>query len=168
MVWYILVVSLHILAACVWIGGMVFLAAAVLPVLRRPAYQAVAIPLIHATAVRFRWIGWGTLGLLIGTGIADLIFRGYGWEQLRSGALRQSSFGHVLGIKLVLVAAILIVSAWHDIFVGPQFTRAGQEDPHSPHTRRLRRLASWVGRVILILSVVVVVLGVMLVRGVPQ
>jgi putative copper resistance protein D len=130
--------------------------------------QAVAIPLIHATAIRFRWIGWGTLGLLITTGIADLIFRGYGWEQLRNGSLWQSSFGHVLGIKLVLIVVILIVSAWHDIFVGPQFTRVGQEDPHSPHTRRLRRLAAWAGRVILILSVVAVVLGVMLVRGIPQ
>jgi len=30
MTWYLIAVSLHILAACVWIGGMVFLAAVLL------------------------------------------------------------------------------------------------------------------------------------------
>jgi putative copper resistance protein D len=168
MSWYLLAVSLHILAACVWIGGMVFLAAAVLPVLRRPAYQAVAVPLIHAVAVRFRWIAWAALGLLIATGIATLNFRGYGWGQVRSGALWQGWFGRVLAWKLVLVALILVISAWHDIVIGPRFTQVAQEDPHSPRTRRLRRVAAWVGRAILILSVAVVALGVMLVRGVPR
>lgn len=167
MAWYVLAVSLHILAACVWIGGMVFLAAAVLPVLRRPAYQPVAVPLLHAVAIQFRWIAWAALGLLIATGIANLHFRGYGWAQVQNGSLWQGWFGHVLGIKLALVLLILIVSAWHDVVVGPQFTRTAQEDPYSRRTRRLRRLAGWVGRVILILSVAAVALGVMLVRGVP-
>jgi putative copper resistance protein D len=168
MAWYVFAVSLHILAACVWIGGMVFLAAAVLPVLRRPAYQAVAVPLIHAVAVQFRWIAWTTLGLLIATGVANLHVRGYGWAQVRDGSVWRGGFGHILGIKLVLVALILIISAWHDLLVGPRFTRAALTDPRSPRTRRLRRAAVWVGRLMLILSVAVVALGVMLVRGVPQ
>jgi len=44
MTWYLLAVSLHILAACVWIGGMVFLAAVLLPVLREPEYRGAALP----------------------------------------------------------------------------------------------------------------------------
>jgi len=168
MAWYVLVVSLHILAACVWIGGMVFLAVAVLPVLRRPAYQSVAVPLIHAVALQFRWIAWTTLGLLIATGVATLHFRGFGWAQVRDGSVWRSGFGQVLGIKLVLVALILAISAWHDLIVGPQFTRAALMDPASRRTRRLRRAAAWVGRLMLLLSIAVVALGVMLVRGVPQ
>ncbi|MHB8731141.1 MAG: CopD family protein [bacterium] len=168
MAWYVLAVSLHILAACVWIGGMVFLAAAVLPVLRRPAYQSVAVPLIHAVALQFRWIAWTTLGLLVATGIANLYFRGYAWTQVRDGSIWRSGFGHVLGTKLVLVALILAISAWHDLVTGPQFTRAALADPGSPSARRLRRAAAWVGRLMLILSIAAVALGVMLVRGVPQ
>jgi copper resistance protein D len=166
MTWYVLAVSLHILAACVWIGGMVFLAAAVLPVLRRPAYQTVAVPLIHAVALQFRWIAWTALGLLVVTGIANVRARGYGWAEVRDGSVWRSGFGHILGIKVVLVALILIISAWHDLMAGPQFTRAALEDPHSRRARRLRRAAAWVGRLMLILSVAVVALGVMLALGV--
>ena len=167
MAWYVASVSLHILAACVWIGGMVFLAAAVLPVLRRPPFQAVAVPLIHAVALRFRWIAWGTLGLLVATGMANLHFRGFGWAALGGGTVWRSGFGHVLGIKLALVALILAISAWHDLVVGPEFTRAALAAPGVPRTRRLRRGAAWIGRLMLVLSIGVVALGVMLVRGVP-
>lgn len=167
MAWYVVSVSLHILAACVWIGGMVFLAIAVLPVLRRPPYQAVAVPLIHAVALQFRWIAWATLGLLVATGIANLRFRGFGWAALHDGTVWRSGFGRVLGIKLALVALILAISAWHDLIVGPEFTRAALADPSSPRTRRLRRAAAWVGRLMLVLSVAVLTLGVMLVRGAP-
>jgi hypothetical protein len=52
--------------------------------------------------------------------------------------------------------------------VGPRFTQAALEDPGSRRTRRLRRAAAWVGRLMLILSVSALALGVMLVRGVPQ
>ena len=168
MAWYVVAVSLHILAACVWIGGMVFLAAAVLPVLRRPAYQTVAVPLIHAVALQFRWIAWTTLGLLVATGIANLRFRGYGWAQVRDGSIWRSEFGHILGVKLALVAVILAISAWHDLILGPRFTQAALADPGSPLARRLRRAAAWVGRLMLVLSVAAVALGVMLVRGAPQ
>ena len=168
MAWYVLAVSLHVLAVCIWIGGMVFLAAAVLPVLRRPAYQGVAVPLIHAVALQFRWIAWTTLGLLVATGIGTLHFRGYGWAEVRDGSLWRGGFGHILGIKLVLVALILAISAWHDLIVGPRSTQAALEDPGSRRTRRLRRAAAWVGRLMLILSVSALALGVMLVRGVPQ
>jgi copper resistance protein D len=168
MTWYVISVSLHILAASVWIGAMVFLAAAVLPVLRRPPYQAVAVPLIHAIAIQFRWIAWATLGALVATGIASLHFRGFGWAQVQDGSMWQGEFGRVLGVKLACVALILAISAWHDLVVGPRFTRAALADPRSARTRRLRRVAAWIGRLMLLLSIGAMALGVMLVRGVPR
>ena len=164
---YVIAVSLHILAACVWVGGMVFLAVAVLPVLRRAPYQAVAVPLIHAVALQFRWVAWGTLALLVASGIANLHFRGLGWTEVRSGSVWRTEFGHILAVKLALVVLILGISAWHDLVAGPEFTRQALADPRSPRTRRLRRATGWVGRLILLLSIAVVALGVMLVRGAP-
>jgi len=165
--WYLLSVSLHILAACVWIGGMVFLAAALLPVLRQPPYRGVALPLLHATSMRFRWLGWGALGTLIVTGVANLLYRGQGWDQWRTGALWHEWFGRVLALKLVLIAIIVAVSAVHDLWIGPRVTLGGATGLSPAHLQRLRRRAAWVGRVVLLLSLAVVVLGVMLVRGIP-
>ncbi len=167
MAWYVCSVALHILAACVWIGGMVFLALAVLPVLRRPAYQAVAVPLIHALGLRLRWIGWAALATLVATGVVNLSYRGIGWAQVRTGAAWQGWFGHVLALKLVLVALILVAAGAHDLLLGPLATRLANEHPDPARVRRIRRGAAWAGRGLLLLSVAVLVLGVMLVRGVP-
>lgn len=166
MVWYLVSVVVHLLAAAVWIGGMVFLALAVLPVLRQPAYRDASLPLLYAISVRFRWLGWTALAALVATGIVNLAYRGYGWAQVRSGALWDGTFGHILAFKLGLVALLVAISAVHDLVVGPRVTRTVQ-DPDSGRARRLRRQAAWVGRVVLLLSVAVLVLAVMLVRGVP-
>lgn len=163
MAWYLLVVFLHVVAACVWIGGMVFLAAVLLPTLRLPEYRAVALPLIRLTALRFRWLGWAAVGMLVGTGTASLGVRGYHWAQLTDGTLWQGWFGHVLAVKLTLVAA----SLWHDLVTGPRATHTAFEDLPPHEALRLRHRAAWVGRTVLLLSLVVVVLGTMLVRGVP-
>ncbi len=166
MPWYEVSVSLHILAACVWVGGMVFLALVVLPILRQPGYRSVAAPLIQAAGVRFRWVGWVALATLVATGVANLGFRGYGWAQVRNGSAWQGWFGHTLAVKLILVAAIVVVSVVHDLVLGPRFTRLAGEQPDLPAARRLRRQAAWVGRVVLVLSIAVVVLGVALVHGI--
>jgi putative copper export protein len=166
MPWYEVSVSLHILAACVWVGGMIFLGIVVLPILRQPEYRAVAVPLIQAAGIRFRWVGWMAVGTLVLTGIANLRFRGYAWTQWRNGTIWQGGFGHTLAAKVSLVAAILIISAVHDLAIGPRFIRIAVEQPDLPAARRLRRQAAWIGRIVLLLSIAVVVLGVMLVRGV--
>jgi putative copper resistance protein D len=164
---YVLSVWLHILAAATWLGGMLFLALAVVPLLRRPEYQGIAAPLVHWLGVRFRWVGWICLGLLVLSGTFNLIYRGYGWDDVWSGRLWQGPFGQALGIKLFLVAVILVLSAVHDFRIGPRATALWQANPASAEARRLRRQASWIGRLNLILALIVVALAVILVRGWP-
>ena len=89
MPWYEVSVSLHILAACIWVGGMIFLAFVMLPILRQPGFRSVTTPLIQAAGVRFRWVGWMVLGTLVVTGVTNLRFSGYGWAQVRDGSARQ-------------------------------------------------------------------------------
>lgn len=164
---YLLSIWLHILAAAVWIGGMVFLVLVLVPVIRRPENRAIAAPLIHWTGLRFRWVGWICLGLLILTGTFNLAYRGFGWADLWSGRIFQGPFGSVLGIKLLLVVAILLLSALHDFVIGPRATALWKVNPISPEAISLRRQAAWVGRLNLLLALIVVALGVMLVRGLP-
>ncbi len=164
--WYIAAVSVHILAACIWIGGMVFLAAVLLPALRQPDYRGVALPLIRATAIRFRWVGWAALLTLAITGSANLMVRGYGWRQVQDGEMWRGWFGHVLALKLMLVLAVVLISAWHDISASRQAHLAlGDVDP--AQLRRYRRRAAWVGRIVLVLSIAILALWVTLVRGAP-
>ncbi|MEW6272928.1 MAG: CopD family protein [Thermodesulfobacteriota bacterium] len=164
---YVVSVWLHLLAAMVWIGGMVFLAAVVVPALKSPELAPSRVALLHGTGVRFRRVGWLALGTLLVTGLLNLLLRGYGLTQLTSAALWRSSFGEVLAAKLVLVAVILALSLVHDFVVGPRATRVLRTDPTSPAAARVRRAASWLGRANLLLALAVLALAVMLVRGAP-
>ncbi|MCS6925356.1 MAG: DUF4149 domain-containing protein [Candidatus Binatia bacterium] len=154
-------VWLHILAAVVWVGGMVFLAAVLVPLSRTLVPREVATLLIQQTGVRFRWIGWACLVLLLLSGVFNLTYRGFDW----TWSAWQSPFGQVLTVKLLLVAGILCLSVLHDFVIGPRATALGQTSPASPHALQLRRQASWLGRLNLLLSLVVLALGVVLVRG---
>ncbi len=164
---YLLSVWLHVLAATIWLGGTIFLALVLVPITRRLEYRGIAGSLIHQVGVRFRLLGWICLGLLVVSGILNVAYRGFGWADLWSGRLWQGPFGRALGIKLLLVALILLLSALHDFFIGPRATILWQTQPTSPATQRLRRQAGWIGRINLLLALVVVALGVILVRGWP-
>lgn len=164
---YILSVWLHILAATVWVGGMLFLVLVLIPALRRLEQRGLAATLVHHVGVRFRWIGWLSLLLLVLTGSVNLVMRGYGWSDLFGPQLWTSMFGQILGVKLSLVAVTFLLSAVHDFLIGPRATRAGRLEPDSAQAHRLRRQAAWMGRFNLLMGLIIVALGVMLVRGWP-
>jgi uncharacterized membrane protein len=164
---YLLSVWLHILAAAVWIGGMIFLTLVLVPVTRMPGHRDIAPSLIHHTGIHFRRVGWVSLGLLVASGAFNLAYRGLGWADLWGGRLWEGPFGRTLGVKLLLVAAILLMSTLHDFFLGPKATTLWRENPDSPEAIWSRRWASWVGRINLLLGLAAVALGVSLVRGGP-
>ncbi|MFO7180892.1 MAG: DUF4149 domain-containing protein [Pseudomonadota bacterium] len=159
---------LHIVAAAIWIGGMVFLGVVLIPVLRDRSLRDRYGELIHRTGTRFRNVGWACLGLLVVTGFVNLTRWGIGFDRLFQAEVWASPWGKTLAAKLVLVCAILALSGVHDFFVGPKATRALREAPGSEAARRLRRAAGWMGRLNLVLAVVVVALATMLVRGLPR
>ena len=164
---YLLSVWLHIMAAIVWVGGTIFLVVVLVPAIRRPEFGGIASALIRFTALRFRWVGWVCFCIFVLTGVVNLLARGIGLRELRETIFWQGSFGRTLAIKLILVAAILLISAFHDFFLGPRAAAAWEADPASAETLRLRRQAVQLGRLNLLLALLVIMLGVMLVRGAP-
>lgn len=163
---YFLSVYLHILSAMVWIGGMIFLGLVLVPVVRKPLLRSRAAELIKWTGERFRYVGWVTISILIITGIFNVVFR-FGWHGLFSNELWGSRFGRILSVKLICVGIILLLSAIHDFYIGPRATEILERSPDSPEAGKIRRQASLFGRVNLLLSLVVVFLAIMLVRGTP-
>lgn len=169
---YVLSVWLHIVAAGIWIGSMVFLGAAVAPVVRRPGREEIAPRLLEEIGLRYRAVGWLSLALLVLTGVLNLGFRGYGWNSLLDGSLWQGPFGRTLLVKLLLVVLMTAITLWHDVWVGPRATallRAPDSNPgpeaHRRERERLRKLAAGIGWAMLLLSLAIALLGVLLARG---
>ena len=163
---YLLSVWLHILAATAWIGGMFFLVLVVVPWLRHnPGTDAGAF--LRDTGLRFRSVGWVCFAVLLVTGSFNLWTRGVRFGSFLDADFRQSPFGHSVLVKLSLFTAVLVVSAIHDFGVGPRATEAIAADPRSVESQRLRRQASWLGRINALLALALVAVAVTLVRGVP-
>ena len=164
---YLISLWLHILAGAIWIGGMVFVALVLVPVIRQPENQGIAASLVQVTGRRFRSVGWSCLILLLLTGAVNLFYRGFSVSELWSAELWQSPFGLVLALKLFLFGSVLALSCVHDFSIGPRATALWRKEPASAEAGRLRRQASWIGRVNLLLALAIVALGIMLARGSP-
>lgn len=137
--------SLHLIAAITWIGGMLFVALVLVPVTRRIGDPVLRARLFHEVGVRFRIVGWIALGLLVASGILNLVLRPYLMTVPR------------FQVKLGLVVVALVLAAVHDVVLGP---RAGAPGAHPA----VRVWASWLARVNVLLVLAIVVLGVAL-RG---
>ena len=146
---YTFSVFIHVLAACAWIGAMIFFTVAVIPVVRRPEFRSVFTEIVGAVGARFRILGWTCLVVLIATGMSNLALRGV-LPQLTMREFWVTDFGRTLAIKLIAVLLMVMATGAHDLL-----------------SKRRRRTASWLGRSTLVLSVTVLLLAVWLVRGVP-
>ena len=73
---YLLNVTLHVLAAMLWLGGMFSLAIVGAPVLREVEPAALRAMLFTRIGRRLRGVGWGAIAVLIVTGIGNLAFAG--------------------------------------------------------------------------------------------
>lgn len=162
---YALSVSLHVLAAMVWIGGMLFLTLVLMPGLRSLQDAALRSRLIQLVGVRFRLVGWICLIALLFTGFTNLLARGIPLSLLSDSAFWGGGYGRTLLWKVAVFSAILLLSATHDWYIGPRAGIAARARPGSAEAQRLRWFATWFGRVNLVLSIVMLVLGVMLARG---
>lgn len=160
---YLANVYVHILAAMAWIGGSAFIALVIAPLMRRGGGKDHSA--LRAAALRFRTVGWISLGLLVATGAGNLALRGIGLSDLLTGAAFRGSGGHALGCKLILVAIMLGISGFHDFRWGPAAVRALESSPGSAAAERGRRLAGRVGRLVFLLGLLIVAAAVIFTRG---
>ena len=160
---YWLSVTLHVLAAFLWLGGMLFLGAVGAPVLRSVEPPELRQRLFHLLGLRFRTVGWWAIALLVATGVANLHYRGLlRWDGvLGSAAFWRTGLGHALAWKLATVAIMLVASAVHDWILGPA---AGRAPAGSDRALALRRQAAWLARLNALVGVALVIAAVRLAR----
>lgn len=104
---------LHLLAVTVWIGGVCFW---MIVLLTRDTSSApdAAAPWLETLGRRFYTVGWEALGLIVLTGLFNLIAR------VRAGGFFQEGYPRTLGIKLALVAGMVAIQLWQHIGLLPR------------------------------------------------
>ena len=142
------IAAVHVLAACVWVGGTVALVFAAVPVLRRAEAM-------RALGRRWRPLGWGAMAVAILTGL--LLAED-------AGALHRESldtrYDRILLVKAGLVVLLIVGSLVHNLVLGPRLQREMREG--LPERTRPRMVA--VGWTNFGLTIAVPVLGVVLAR----
>lgn len=156
-------VTIHVLAALFWLGGMFFLALVGAPVLRQVDDRRLRARLFARLGRRFRSAGWWAIGVLVVTGLLNLHFKGVLQPRvLADPAFWTADYGTTLAWKLGGVAAMIVVSALHDFVLGP---RASAGDEGARRSGASRKAARWLARLNAVLGVAVVVAAVYLARG---
>ncbi|MCL6596148.1 MAG: hypothetical protein K6V73_08045 [Firmicutes bacterium] len=155
----------HLVAARFWIGEMLFLALVAGPYGRtlHPPAQA---ELVRSLARRSRPYAWTAIGVLLVTGVANLLLKGIGPAELFSWAFYRTPLGTALGRKLAVVALLLAGAAGHDAVLversaclGERLRREGPSPALLAEIESARRWAPWLGRANLALALVVGLVG---------
>ena len=164
---YFLSVWLHILAAAVWVGGLIYTAAVAVPfALTYEASERQRI--LRGLARRFRWIGWGSIGVLIITGIGNLILRltPVKFSQILNGDLfNPDKVEQLLAIwlpwKFMLVILMIGLMAFHDV----TSLQAAKKFEGSPDSAPGNKMGSRAAALATLLAIAVLYVSVRLVRG---
>ena len=155
-------VWIHLLAAMVWMGGMVFLSVVLVPVLKRDGAFAQYALLFRTIAYRFRAVVWGAMGILVATGLTLAAGRSI-------PLMEPSRWPTIFAAKIGLVTLLFTLTLLHDLVVGPRVRRSLgiPEAERSARDRVLLRYSVLVPRISLLVALLVLLLAVVLARTYP-
>jgi copper resistance protein D len=164
---YFLNVWLHILAASIWVGGLIYTAAVAVPFALTheiPERQRI----LRGLARRFRWIGWGSMAVLFVTGLGNLTLRlsPIKFSQILNGdVFNPQKVEQLIAIwlpwKLMLVIVMIGLMAFHDI----TSIQAAKRHEGSPDNAPGNRMGSRAAALATLVAVLVLYVSVRLVRG---
>jgi uncharacterized membrane protein len=156
----LVLVWLHLLAAVVWIGGMMFLSVVLVPLLRRDGKFTQHAALFRTVAYRFRTVVWGAMWLLVGTGLVIATGRSI-------AVFDPHLWPGIFAAKMGLVACLFTLTLLHDLVVGPWVRRilGTAMTERTAGDRLLLRYAVLVPRLSLLVALFVLLLAVVLARS---
>ncbi len=146
----------HITSAAIWVGGSLFIGVVFAPILKKMSMPVEErIQLMVQVGRRFNKLAMPALFILMATGMyqAHLVLQ-------KSDILYETSYGHVLIIKMVLVAALVALYAVH-----VRIIRKDVEDKiiakqmPEDQLQKLRKKIIILGEVTVVLSVIILFLA---------
>ena len=154
---YRISVFLHIFAFSIWFGGMIFISLILRPsIMRRQDYPEI----LDVVARKFSKITWFFIfPVLFVSGFFNSYFR---TGEINPFEWSQYAPGKIALVKFHLFILILILSALHDFKLGP---KAVELMKSNANPEKFRKLSGIVGRVNFLLGIVMIILGILLVRG---
>ncbi|MGQ0695110.1 MAG: DUF4149 domain-containing protein [Nitrospiraceae bacterium] len=153
-------VSLHILAAITWIGGMTFLSFVLAPLVRKGSATPEFMAIFLSAARRFRIVVWLAMGVLLATGLILL-------SQRHIDFMNPATWSPIVTLKLGLVALLILLTLLHDLALGPWVSEISTI-PESARTRREHNLvwtARWLPRLSLLIALAVILVALVLARS---
>ena len=153
---------IHITSAAIWVGGSLFIGAVFAPILKKMSMSVEErLQLMIKVGRRFNKIAVPALVILIVTGMyqAHLVLQ-------KSDMLFDTSYGNVLIIKIVLVAALIATYAVH-----VRIIRKDVEDQimasqiSEEQLQKLRKKIIILGEITVVLSVIILFLAALLNSG---
>jgi uncharacterized membrane protein len=140
----------HLLAAIVWTGGTVALVFVAVPPAQRLEGEARAKTL-RELGRRWRPIGWSALAIAVASGVA-IAARAHAFD------MTPARFDWVLAVKGALVGLLVVGAYLHDFVLGPGLARQIRDGS----TQSLRPVLTAIGRLNLLATVTIPVLGALL------
>jgi putative copper export protein len=161
-------VWLHLIMATVWVGGLIYTMAVVIP-FALSLSKAERQPILRGLARRFRKIGWTAIALLFITGFVNFYYRTAGLNALarqaengaNPGLSPVEQFMKWLGIKLGLIIVMVGLMLFHDI----TSLRDAKRNEGKPGTAPHNRAGSIAAALATLLAIVILYVSVRLVRG---
>ena len=152
----------HITSAAIWVGGSLFTGVVFAPILKKMSMPVEErIQLMVQVGRRFNKLALPALFILIATGMyqAHLVLQ-------KSDILYETSYGHVLIIKMILVAALLVLYAVHVRIIRKDVEDKiiAKEMPQE-QLQKLRKKIIILGEVTVVLSVIILFLAAVLNAG---
>lgn len=144
---------LHLMAAMLWVGGTLATSLMLHPALKMALAEGDRLKVYGALGARLSRLQWATWGILLSTGVWKL------WQVRTTPEVFFGPFGHILAVKLILVAAMVALSLAHAAVWGPALV--SRELGATERAALARRAALW-GRVNGLLMIAIVFCGVLL------
>lgn len=145
-------VFLHIVAAMLWVGGMLFLTLVLAPFLKTIRDPAERSLMYQVVGKRFRFWGWIAVAMLVITGPLNLYFRGIPLSNLADASFYSTSYGKTLAVKITFVILAITASLLHDFVFGPK----------AKNLHGYSSIAKWMGRSNLLIALIIVLFAVFL------
>lgn len=152
-------VSLHVLAAVAWIGGMVFLSSVLAPLVRSGNATVEHVMLFRSAARRFRILVWISIATILVTGPVLLYERNL--------FTIPTSWPPVVRIKIGLVCMLLLLTIAHTLFFGARGNpvHAIEEARSTAWNNLIIKTSRWVPRLALIVGILVLLVAIVLARS---
>lgn len=153
---YLIFLVVHLFAAMLWIGGTLFYVLVIFKVVKRKEMEPFKTLIIKESALEFRKLSYVIFAFLFLSGLV-LVYKKHSVIDLTQG---------LISIKLALFLILVVSSLYHDFITGPK-TFFYMENDLTKYTQ-YKRISSYFGRINLLLSVTIAILGILISRGIKN